>query len=65
MIKNEESRPDKSTGPTAAHPEPDDRQKDAERPELVALFRLLMREPPADHDFRTCPICKRHGISRI
>ncbi len=33
--------------------------------ELIALFRLLMREPPPDHDFRTCPICKRYGITRI
>ena len=34
-------------------------------PELLALFRLLVREPPADHDFGTCPICKRYGISGI
>jgi hypothetical protein len=36
-----------------------------DRAVLVALFRLLMREPPADHDCRTCPICKRHGIKDI
>jgi hypothetical protein len=34
-------------------------------PELLALFRLLMREPPADHDFNTCAICKHYGITRI
>ena len=33
--------------------------------EIVALFRLLMREPPSDHDFRTCPICMRYGIIEI
>jgi hypothetical protein len=37
----------------------------AGRAEIVALFRLLMREPPSDHDFRTCPICKRYGITEI
>ena len=34
-------------------------------PELLALFRLLVREPPTDHDFRTCPICKQYGITGI
>ena len=34
-------------------------------PELLALFRLLIREPPPDHDFNACPICKRYGITRI
>jgi hypothetical protein len=33
--------------------------------ELLALFRLLVREPPRDHNFRTCPICKRYGITEI
>ena len=33
--------------------------------ELLALLRLLTREPPRDHDFKTCPICKRHGITTI
>lgn len=36
-----------------------------ERGALIALLRLLTREPPAGHDFKTCPICKRHGIERI
>lgn len=34
-------------------------------PSLIALFRLLTRQPPADHDFATCPICKRYGIESI
>jgi len=33
--------------------------------ELLALFRLLAREPPSDHDFKTCVVCKRYGISHI
>lgn len=35
------------------------------RAELLALFRILMEEPPPDHDFRTCPICKEFGITSI
>jgi hypothetical protein len=33
--------------------------------EIVALLRLLTREPPPGHDFATCPICKRYGITKI
>ena len=42
-------------------------EKKAERDgvDLVPLFRLLARQPPKDHDFRMCPICKRHGIAEI
>jgi len=35
------------------------------RGDLVALFRLLLKEPPPDHDFKTCPICKEYGITSI
>jgi hypothetical protein len=34
-------------------------------PELVALLRVLLQEPPIGHDFATCPICRRYGIARI
>lgn len=37
----------------------------SDRADLVALFRLLLREPPPDHDFKTCPLCKRYGITSI
>jgi hypothetical protein len=33
--------------------------------DLIALFRLLLRNPPKDHDFRTCTICKQYGIDEI
>jgi hypothetical protein len=33
--------------------------------DLLPLFRLLMREPPQGHDFKTCPLCKHYGIDRI
>jgi hypothetical protein len=34
-------------------------------PELMALFRLLLKVAPQEHDFAQCPICKKHGITRI
>jgi len=33
--------------------------------DVVALFRLLLREPTSDHNFATCPTCKRYGLTRI
>lgn len=33
--------------------------------DLTPLFRLLMRQPPKDHHFETCPICNRYGIREI
>jgi len=40
-------------------------QSDETRVEIIALFRLLMKELPPDHDVRTCPICRQYGITRI
>lgn len=37
----------------------------ADQAALVALFRLLMREPDHGHDFATCPVCKQYGTSSI
>jgi len=41
--------------------------RDEESPsyDLTPLFTLLVRQPPKDHDFRTCPICQRYGITEI
>jgi hypothetical protein len=39
--------------------------RDIERADLIPLFRLLAKQPPSDHDFNTCPICKRYGITGI
>ena len=33
--------------------------------DLTILIRLLMKEPPPDHDFRRCAICRQHGIKEI
>ena len=35
------------------------------RADLMALFRLLLKQPPKEHDFRNCPICKRYHITEI
>ena len=32
---------------------------------LIALFRILLKEPPSDHNFETCEICKDHGITQL
>jgi hypothetical protein len=59
--------PDPTEG--RAHPNagPDNQEvsQSARDAELLALFRLLVKEPPPDHDFRTCPICKQYGITSI
>jgi hypothetical protein len=47
---------------------PQDLRKNAsydKRADLVPLFRLLMRQPPANHDCHSCAICKRYGITEI
>lgn len=48
---------------------PHEEVRDSGRPPedgaLVVLFRLLMREPHANHDFRTCTICKEYGVIEI
>jgi len=36
-----------------------------DRGDVVALFRLLLREPPPEHDIKACTVCKRYGITSI
>lgn len=38
---------------------------DKKRADLVTLFRLLLRQPSADHDTHTCPTCKRYDLTEI
>jgi hypothetical protein len=45
--------------------EPNKGEQFASAQDLLLLFRLLMKEPPQGHDFKTCPTCKRYGIDRI
>ena len=47
-------------------PDPVNQEPKEERApaELIALFRLLVKEPPPDHNFETCEICKDHGITQ-
>jgi hypothetical protein len=40
-------------------------EESVEPAEILALFRLLTREPPHGHDFKTCPICTEYGITEI
>ena len=66
MAKSEESKGNsdaetakqEAQGPKILSPE-------AARAELLTLLRLLVREPPPDHNFQTCPTCKRYGITSI
>ena len=39
--------------------------KTAENSDLIVLLRLLTKQPPREHDFRTCAICKRYGLTKI
>jgi len=59
---------DTSASSDQIKPKSQDKKETAQtirRAELLALFRILMKEPPPDHDFRTCPICKEFGITSI
>jgi hypothetical protein len=52
----------KATPSHEGHPEEESRVQDKA---LLALLRLLTREPPSDHDFKTCPICEYYEIEKI
>lgn len=44
----------------------EDRHKHVEGDESTLLaLRFLLREPPIDHDFENCPICKKYGMGNI
>lgn len=45
--------------------EPREAGKELSSYDLTPLFTLLMRQPPKDHDFHTCPMCQRYGITEI
>jgi hypothetical protein len=42
-----------------------DLREQKELEELLPLLRLLLRDPPEGHDFKTCAICQRYGITSI
>lgn len=33
--------------------------------ELIALLRILRKEPPPGHNFVTCEICKKNDITQL
>jgi hypothetical protein len=53
------------TGSPSEEKKPELLSPDAARAELLTLLRLLTKNPPPDHDFGTCPICKRYGITEV
>jgi hypothetical protein len=65
-----ESRPAGKSGPPGKpsrekSDDPATQDKKEIGPELISLFRLLLKAPPKNHDVATCPICKAHGIRQI
>jgi hypothetical protein len=66
MSKSQESLNNSLAGkPKSENESPKSLSKEAARAELLTLLRLLVREPPPDHNFYTCHICKRYGITTI
>jgi len=61
MKPTQESLP----GKKKCEKEPKQEEHVPSAPELLPLFRLLMKEPPQGHDFKTCAVCKQYGIDRI
>jgi len=61
MKENSRKQPKTVVRPSESNRPTDERF----RSELIPLLQLLARQPPPDHDFRTCPICKRYGITKI
>jgi hypothetical protein len=55
---------DKRPQELGAH-EPQKAETETPGYDLTPLFTILARQPPKDHDFRTCPICKEYGIAEI
>lgn len=33
--------------------------------DILPLIYILLKNPPPDHDFKTCPICKEYGITEL
>lgn len=62
-VTNERDNP--KTQSVTEQPHKDSNERDASLRNILPFFRLLMREPPREHDFKTCPTCKRYGIDRI
>jgi hypothetical protein len=40
-------------------------QKEPIPAELIPLFSILITQPAKEHDFKTCPVCKRYGTVEI
>lgn len=60
-------KPDQDSAPEqqSEKPKPTEGQAAPLVTDLLPLLRLLTREPPKRHDFKTCLLCKQYGIDRI
>jgi hypothetical protein len=66
LVMSEESREQAGQPEVKTHDQGTERpDQQNERGALIALLRLLTREPPPGHDFKTCPVCKKYGVTRI
>lgn len=66
MSKSQESPNNSLAGKSKSEDEsPKLLSPEAARAELLTLVRLLVREPPPEHNLHACPICKRYGITAI
>lgn len=41
------------------------RTKKEDVQDILPLMLILLKNPPPDHDCRTCPICKEFGITEL
>jgi len=65
MRTNKRTSRDAALGGETTFPSEGRRIDEQKKADVIPLFRLLMKQPPADHDIRTCPICTRYGITEI
>jgi len=33
--------------------------------DILPLFRILLKNPPPEHDCKACPICRKYGITEL
>ena len=43
--------------------EPNTKKEDVS--DILPLIQILLKNPPPDYDCRTCPICRRYGITEL
>jgi hypothetical protein len=56
---------DSNESANAKEPRKEPRPKKADISELIPLFHILVKAPPADHHPETCPVCQKYELTRI